>query len=425
MVWAILVINIKGGTGKSTVSEEITYELDSRGYDVGVMDADIDSANLASRFGMEEKVEYEGDHVIKPVEKDGIKLYSMENAFEDSSFSQSGKFQGDVISDMIYSAEFGDPDFLVVDCPPGSSDVFEKLVRSLRNNILGAVSVGIPDAVDDTARLVKVCNHSWVPIIGFVENMSGVYCHGDMVTCDNTPGDEDGSEGGEEHHEIAPFGKGSIEDFSDSIGGDFLGRIPLCSGQDEITDAAPETVESIADAIEESDQPDLPDDNIGQKGFIRNVIKTVIKGIQRINDDVPIEKIQGEFGVEGRDPLVIEIEITDAGPISGMFSELVMTVDGGELKVMRSKKAKKKGISPEGGMKISSQDLYDAINGEKKVMRSVTGEITTEPYSITDSVKMGDAEIWGDKTINRLSVLDRILNEAVDMSEIQKVMQES
>jgi hypothetical protein len=55
-------------------------------------------------------------------------------------------------------------------------------------------------------------------------------------------------------------------------------------------------------------------------------------------------------------------------------------------------------------------------------MRSVTGELTTEPYSIVDAVKMGDAEVWGDKTINRLSVLDTILNEVVPMSEVQKAM---
>jgi len=56
------------------------------------------------------------------------------------------------------------------------------------------------------------------------------------------------------------------------------------------------------------------------------------------------------------------------------------------------------------------------------VMRSVTGEITTEPYSLIDAVKMGDAEVWGDKVINRLSVLDRILSDVVDMSEVQEAM---
>jgi Mrp family chromosome partitioning ATPase len=413
MTWAILTINIKGGTGKSTIAEELTKKLRDRGHDVGVLDGDIDSANLATRFGVEEKVTFEGDHRIKPVEHEGFKLYSMENAFEESSFSQSGEFMGDVVEGMIQNSEWGDLDYLVVDCPPGSSDVFDSIVSALRPNILGAVSVGISDALDDTARLVKVCNHNWIPIISFVENMSGVYCHGGEVSCSH----DEVMEG----HPVQPFGAGNTEQFCSEIGGNFSGEIPLCVNC-EVSEVADDTIDSVADDIEDAEQPKLPEDNTGDKGFISNVLKSVIKGVQKINNEIPIEEIQDRFGVEGREPLVVEIEITDAGPISGVFSTLVMTVDDGDIKVLREKKAKRKQIKPEGGMKISSQNLYNAIEGEKKVMRSVTGELTTEPYSIVDAVKMGDAEVWGDKTINRLSVLDTILNEVVPMSEVQKAM---
>lgn len=420
MTYAILSINIKGGTGKSTVAEHLAYELRDRGHDVGVMDADIDSANLASRFGAEERVTFKGDHIIQPVETDGIELYSMENAFEESSFSQSGDFMGDVIQQMINSSAFNDPDYLIVDCPPGSSDVFEELVRALRKNLLGAISVGIPDAVEDTARLVKVCNHNWVPVLGFIENMSGVYCHGEMVTCSNST---DGDSFSTDSHAVEPFGNGEIEAFATEMGGNFLGSIPLCHNPEELPDAAQDAISSAAETIEDADEPAMPEDNIGQEGFVRNVIKSVLSGFKQINKELPVDRIQNEFGVEDREPLVIKIEITDAGPITGMMSSFIVTARDGELKVMREGKASRKGIRPEGGMKITSQDLYDAINGEKKVMRSVNGEITTEPYSIIDAVKMGDADIWGDRTINRLSVLDRIMTDVVDMSDVQKAMQ--
>lgn len=413
MTWAILSINIKGGTGKSTVTEHLAYALRDGGHDVGVLDADIDSANLASRFGTDKKVEFEGDHMIKPVEHDGIKLYSMENAFEDSSFNQTGEFMGSVVKNMVESSMWGELDYLVVDCPPGSSDVFEELVRALRANILGAVSVGISDAVEDTARLVKVCNHNWVPIIGFIENMAGVHSQGQVI---KTP---DGEE------DLAPFGKGKTEKFAGEIGGNFLGYIPLCAQGSNIEDAAEDTIDSMVDTIENAEQPELPEDNLGDKSFIRNLWGSISKGIKQMNQEIPVKKIQDEFGVEGRDPLVMELELTDAGPVTGMFSEVVITVDNGDLKLMRKRKAQKSGISVEGGMRISSQDLHFAIKGEKKVMRSVTGEITTEPYSIIDAVKMGDAEIWGDRTINRLAVLDKILSEVVPMSKVQEVMKEA
>lgn len=421
MVWVILSINIKGGTGKSTVAHKLSYALRDAGHDVGVMDADIDSSNLASRFGSDGKVSFEGDHVVKPVEVDGLKLYSMENAFEESSFSQSGQFMGSVVQDMVHSADWGDLDYLVVDCPPGSSDVFEHLVRALRANMLGAISVGLSNEISDTARLVKVCNHNWVPIIGFVENMSGVYCHGDMVTCPNT--DSEFSSGDDESsHVVAPFGMGETKTFAEEIGGDYLGNIPLCADNTDVEDVAEDTFDNIVDAIENAEPPELPEDNLGNKSFIRNVWGSISQGIKNINQEIPVGQLQDQFGVEGREPLIIELELTDAGPLTGILSNIIITADGGDLKVLRPKKAKRKGIKPEAGVKITSEDLNFALKGEKKVMRSVTGEVTTEPYSIVDAVKMGDAEVWGDNTINRLAVLDKILSDVVSMSEVQEVM---
>lgn len=413
MTWAVLSINIKGGTGKSTVAQHLSYKLRDRGHDVGVMDADIDSANLASRLGTDKKVTFKGDHIIEPVEHDGLKLYSMENAFDDSSFSQTGEFMANVVKNMVESSEWGELDYLVIDCPPGSSDIFEELVRALRANILGSISVGQSDSVDDTARLVKVCNHNWVPILGFIENMSGVYCHGDYITCD------------EGDHDINPFGSGATEEFSNQITGKFLGDIPLCVNEEDIPEAAGETLDNAATAVEKAEEPELPEDNIGDRSFIKSVWGSISEGIKQVNNTIPVDNIQDQFGVEGRDPLVISLELTDAGAVTSMFSEVVITVDDGDMKVMRRSKAERRGYEIEGGMKITSQDLHDALKGEKKVMRSVTGEIVTEPYSIIDAVKMGDADVYGDKIINRLAVLDKILSEVVEMNEIQKAMTEA
>lgn len=412
MTWSILSINNKGGTGKSTVAVELAKGLRDQGYSVGIMDADIDSANLATRMGCDKKVEFTGDHIIKPVEHDGMKLYSMENAFEESTFSQSGDFLGTVIDNMINESEWGELDYLVVDCPPGSSDVFGQLVRGLRPSILGAISVGISDAVDDTARLVKVCNHNWVPVIGFVENMRGLVAFDEVVTVDH-----EGSE-----KEVYPFGRGKIERFSENIGGQYLGGIPLCTHGSDIEEHAGGTIDSAISAIEDAEPPKLPEDNTGNKSFITNVWKTVKTGLGKMNEEYDVERIQNQFGVEGRDPLIMSLELTDAGHITGLFNEVVLTAQEGELSVMRPSKAKRKGISVEGGMKITSQDLHDAIAGEKEVMRSVNGEITTEPYSITKAVQMGDAEVWGDRTINRLAVLDKILSDVIDMDDVRKAV---
>lgn len=417
MTWAILVINIKGGTGKSTVAEKLSKRMRDEGYDIGILDADIDSANLSSRLGVQEKITFKGDHTVEPVDHEGMKLYSMENTFEDSSFSQSGKFMREVIADMINASDWGDLDYMIVDCPPGSSDVFEELVRALRTNILGAVSVGISDAVSDTARLVKVCSHNWVPILGFVENMSGIACHENTLKCSTGIG---------ESHEVYPFGQGNIEEFSEHIGGTFFGNIPLCLEETPIEEAASDTLDNMIDVIEseaEEGGPELPEDNVGDRRFISNVWGTIKSGIKQMNEEINVEEIQDQFGVEGRDPLMIKLELTDATGLEKVLSKVVFTVDDGKIRPLSPTKLRSSEI--EGGIRLTSQDLYDAIRGEKKVMRSVTGEITTEPYSIIDAVKMGDAEVWGDRTINRLAVLDRILSEAVPMDRVQEVLEKA
>lgn len=414
MTWAILSINIKGGTGKSTIAQILAEELHEEGYDVGVIDADIDSANLATRMNATEKVTFHGDHVIEPVTHNGIKVYSMENAFEDSSFSQSGQFMGEVVENMINHSDWGDLDYMIVDCPPGSSDVFEELVVALRANILGAISVGMPNAVNDTARLIKVCNHNWIPIIGFIENMSGLYCHNGVVDCKNA--------GLKETHQVNPFGKGDIKHFINELDGNFLGDIPLCVDDTEITDVADDTIENMIEAVENAEEPKLPEDHTGDRSFIRNVWGTITEGVKQMNEKMDIEGLQNQFGVEGRDPLVIKIELTDASILPNTLSTVIVTVNKGKIRPMRLRKAKKKNIKIEGGIKISSQDIYDAMRGKKKVMRSINGEVTTEPYSIIDAVKFGDAEIEGEKTINRLAVLDKILSETVDMDDIQDII---
>jgi len=417
MTWAILSINNKGGTGKSTIAVELAEELKTRGYDVGLMDADIDSANLASRLGCDKRVEFEGDHIIKPVEHDGMKLYSMENAFNEATFAQSGSFFKEVIDNMVNHSHWGELDYMVVDCPPGSSDVFEELVRALRAYLKGAVSVGQPDALSDTARLVKVCNHNWVPIIGFIENMSGMVCHDSPVSCSG--------DAIVDSHNVEPFGSGSIEKFTEEIGGEYLGDIPLVTDSSDIRAYDNGTIDATVDAITEAEEPQIPEDNMGNIEFIKNVLNIVNDGVGEMNDRYNIGSIQDKFGVEGREPLVIELELSDAGPVSSrVLDKIVITVDDGEIQAIKQSTAKRRGYAIEAGMEITSQALYDALRGEKEVMRSATGELMSEEYSITKAVQMGDAEVWGERTVNRLAVLDKILTDVVDMQEIRKATAE-
>jgi len=406
----ILSASSKGGVGKSEVARLTARQLNRDGHEVAMMDADIDSSNLSSRMGVSGRVEHTDDDLIRPVEKDGIKIYSMESAFDDSSFSQSGEFMRVVIRNMVNGTQWDDPDYLVVDCPPGTKDIFDELVKVLREDILGAIVIGQSDTVDDVGRMTKVCNHNYVPIIGYIENMSGVWSEGELVKSPKSG------------NVVAPFGRGKVESLAKQIDGRFLGSIPLCDDHSMIEDAAVNTIKSIAIAVGEAKKPNIPATNEGDKSFIRNVLGALKATIQTVNDELDVNSLQQRFG-NPENPKIICIELTDADSSWMMPSKVHLKIENG-LRPVRNPD------NVYGGVKISSQELKFALEGERLVMDSPTAlysddNISTTGYGLVDAVQMGKATIYGEDVINYLSLLDKIFNEVIDQSKIQKAVKEA
>ena len=406
----ILSTSSKGGVGKSEVAKLTSYQLNRDGYDVAMMDADIDSSNLSSRMGIDERVEHTEGDKIKPVNKDGIDVYSMESAFQDSSFSQSGEFMRLVIRNMVNGTDWDDPDYLVVDTPPGTKDIFDELVSVLRDDILGAIVIGQSDTVDDVGRMTKVCNHNYVPIIGYIENMSGIWAEGELVKAPKSG------------NIVAPFGRGRVEQFAENVNGRYLGPIPLCDNAEDIEEAAKNTIKSIAIAVGDAEQAPIPDLSRGDKGFIRNVLGALKATVKTVNDKLDVKEIQQTYG-DPADPKIIQVEMTDAKGSWMLPSKVHLQVQDG-LKVLRN---------PDdvfGGVSMTSQELKFALEGERLVMDSPTAlyqedAINTTKYGLVDAVQMGNADIWGEDVVNYLSLLDKIFTEVIDQSEIQEAVKNS
>jgi MinD-like ATPase involved in chromosome partitioning or flagellar assembly len=375
-----------------------------------MMDADIDSSNLSSRMGVSERVEHTDDDLIKPVTKDGIKIYSMESAFDDSSFSQSGEFMRIVIRNMVNGTEWHDPDYLVVDCPPGTKDIFDELVKVLRNDLLGAIVIGTSNTIDDVGRMTKVCNHNHVPIIGYIENMSGVYAEGQLL---DTP---------KSKNLVAPFGKGNIKSLAKEINGRYLGPIPLCHDHSNIESAASNTIKAIAVAINDAKKPELPELTEGDKGFIKNVLQALKATIKTVNSELNVNELQHRFG-NPDNPKVIALEIEDAKGSWMMPSKVHLKLENG-LNVLRNPD------SVYGGVSITSQELKYALEGERVVMDSPTAlyqsdAINTSSYGLVDAVQMGNATVWGEDVVNYLSLLDKVFTEVIDESKIQQAVKDT
>jgi len=176
----IMVMSGKGGVGKSTVSTNLAVALSLDGFNVGLLDADIHGPNIPKMLGIEfSHVEGSGQGMI-PVEVfPNLKVISM--AFfigdRDNPVVWRGPLKHSAISQFLGEVEWGNLDFLIVDLPPGTGD--EPLsVAHLIKNVDGAVIVTTPQdvALLDSRKAVTFSRMISIPVIGIVENMSGLTC---------------------------------------------------------------------------------------------------------------------------------------------------------------------------------------------------------------------------------------------------------
>lgn len=175
----IAVASGKGGVGKSTISSNLAVTLQTMGFKVGLLDADIYGPSATTMFDVERErplsVEVDGRSKMKPVESYGVKILSIGFFTDpDQAVIWRGPMAAKALNQMIFDAAWGELDFLVVDLPPGTGDIHLSIMQSLP--ITGAVVVSTPQkvALADAKRAVTMFNQKSinVPVLGFVENMA-------------------------------------------------------------------------------------------------------------------------------------------------------------------------------------------------------------------------------------------------------------
>jgi Mrp family chromosome partitioning ATPase len=175
----IIIASGKGGVGKSTVSVNLAKALKIRGYSVGLLDADITGPNIPKLLGIEDQRMKQGQEGIIPGDAGGIKVASMALILssKDSAVVWRGPMKMAAIKQFIQDVDWGDLDFLLVDLPPGTSDEPLSVVQ-LIPDLSGAVIVTTPQEVSllDSRKAVNMIKGMKVPVLGIVENMSGLCC---------------------------------------------------------------------------------------------------------------------------------------------------------------------------------------------------------------------------------------------------------
>ncbi|AZJ34348.1 Mrp/NBP35 family ATP-binding protein [Tenacibaculum singaporense] len=212
----IAIASGKGGVGKSTITSNMAVSLAKMGFKVGVLDADVYGPSQHLMFDVEREkplaVNVNGRSKMKPIESYGVKLLSL-GFFTDPSQAViwRGPMASKALNQLIFDADWGELDFLLIDLPPGTGDVHLSIVQAVPIN--GAVVVSTPQniALADAKKGVAMFKQESinVPVLGIVENMA-------YFTPEELP-----------NNKYYIFGEGGAKNLAEDIETSFLGEIPL------------------------------------------------------------------------------------------------------------------------------------------------------------------------------------------------------
>jgi ATP-binding protein involved in chromosome partitioning len=207
----LLVMSGKGGVGKSTVAAYLALGLAAQGYKVGLLDVDLHGPSIPRMLGIQGHAQVEEEHqYIHPITVDhGLKVLSVEMLLpkKDSSIIWRGPLKIGIIKQFIGNVSWGSLDFLVIDSPPGTGDEPLTIAQSVPDARAVVVTTPQEIALADVRKSIDFCYQMEMPIMGVVENMSG-------LTCPHC------------HQAIELLGQGGGKALAERFKLDLLGQIP-------------------------------------------------------------------------------------------------------------------------------------------------------------------------------------------------------
>jgi len=175
----IIVMSGKGGVGKSTVAVNLGLALSLTGKKVGLLDVDIHGPSIPKLLNLEDSWPEVRDGVIIPTGFENLKVMSIGFLLDgkDNAVIWRGPMKMGAIEQLLRDVEWGELDYLVVDCPPGTGDEPLSVVQLIKG-VTGAIIVTTPQelALIDVRKSIDFCRKVNVPVLGIVENMSGFVC---------------------------------------------------------------------------------------------------------------------------------------------------------------------------------------------------------------------------------------------------------
>ena len=204
------IVSGKGGVGKSMVTSQLAVTMRRRGYQVGILDADITGPSIPKAFGIHDRAMGTENALIPSESKTGIQVMSINLLLpgEEEPVIWRGPVIAGTVKQFWTDVIWGDLDYLFVDMPPGTGDVPLTVFQSLP--VDGVVIVSSPQ---DLVRMIvmkayKMAQMMSVPVLGIVENYSYLVC----PDCGK---------------KLSIFGESHIDEIAAEIGVPVLGKMPI------------------------------------------------------------------------------------------------------------------------------------------------------------------------------------------------------
>ncbi|WP_194851819.1 Mrp/NBP35 family ATP-binding protein [Nonlabens antarcticus] len=257
----VAIASGKGGVGKSTVTANLAVTLSKMGFKVGLLDADIYGPSSTIMFDVVNErplsVNIDGKSKMKPVESYGVKILSIGFFTKlDQAVVWRGPMASKALNQMIFDADWGKLDFLLVDLPPGTGDIHLSIMQALP--LTGAVVVSTPQnvALADARKGVAMFQQESinVPVLGIIENMA-------YFTPPESP---------EKKYHI--FGEHGARNLAEDLDIPFLGELPL--------------IQSIREAGDVGRPAAMQEGTDIEKAFI-DITRNVVTETVRRNDQIP------------------------------------------------------------------------------------------------------------------------------------------
>jgi Mrp family chromosome partitioning ATPase len=204
----IVVLSGKGGVGKSTVSVNLAYALQSKGYNTGLLDADVTGPNVPKMLGLDHGLQAEEGKLI-PLVSDGVRVISLAVMIEaNQPILWRGPMRSKLLHQFLSGVVWGNLDYLIADLPPGTGDEVITILQKMQPDLTIVVTTPQDVSLIDSRRAISMAKELAVGRIGVIENMSGLTC----PTCGNR---------------IDLFGRGGGKRQAAEMNVPFLGTLPI------------------------------------------------------------------------------------------------------------------------------------------------------------------------------------------------------